>query len=193
MNSTAKIIIVLTLITVISGGILAVLDVYTKPRIEAHQNQLKNAAVAEVLPSNDKVETLKKDNLTYYKATKKNKIVAYAFQVSGGGYQSELVVMVGVTADFSEIIAAKIISQVETPGLGTKIENDPSNKEHPTWFMDQFKGLKINPAITYVKNAKPSKKTEIEAITGATISSAAVVDILNKGIAEAKALLSIKK
>lgn len=189
MNSTAKIIIVLTLLTVISGGILAVLDTYTKPRIEAHQNQLKSAAVSEVLPDNVKVETLKKNKLTYYKATQKNKIVAYAFQVSGGGYQSELVVMVGVTPDFSEIIAAKIISQVETPGLGTKIEKDPSNKEHPTWFMDQFKGLKINPAITYVKNAKPSKNTEVQAITGATISSVAIVDILNKQIKAAKAII----
>ncbi len=189
MNSTAKIIIVLTLITVISGGVLAVLDTYTKPRIEAYQNQLKKEAVSEVLPDNVKVETLEKNNLTYYKATKNNKVVAYAFQVSGGGYQSELVVMVGVTADFSEIIAAKIISQVETPGLGTKIEKDPSNKEHPTWFMDQFKGLKINPAITYVKNAKPSKDTEVQAITGATISSAAIVDILNKQIKAAKAII----
>ena len=189
MNSTAKIIIVLTLITVISGGVLAVLDTYTKPRIEAYQNQLKKEAVSEVLLDNVKVETLEKNNLTYYKATKNKKVVAYAFQASGGGYQSELVVMVGVTADFSEIIAAKIISQVETPGLGTKIENDSSNKEHPTWFMDQFKGLKINPAITYVKNAKPSKDTEVQAITGATISSAAIVDILNKQIKAAKAII----
>ncbi|MCD6447322.1 MAG: FMN-binding protein [Candidatus Marinimicrobia bacterium] len=55
--------------------------------------------------------------------------------------------------------------------------------------MDQFKGLKINPVITYVKNAKPSKNTEIQAITGATISSAAIVDILNKQIKAAKAII----
>ncbi len=189
MNNTAKIIIVLTLLTVISGAVLAVLDSYTKPRIEAYQNQLKNAAVAEVLPQNVKVESTEKEDFTYYTATKAGEVVAYAFQVSGGGYQSELVVMVCVTPDFSEIIATKVISQVETPGLGTKIENDPTNKEHPTWFMDQFKGLKINPTITYVKNAKPSKDTEIQAITGATISSAAIVDILNKQIKTAKAII----
>ena len=189
MNNTAKIIIVLTLLTVISGAVLAVLDSYTKPRIEAYQNQLKNAAVAEVLPQNVKVESTEKEDFTYYTATKAGEVVAYAFQVSGGGYQSELVVMVCVTPDFSEIIATKVISQVETPGLGTKIENDPTNKEHPTWFMDQFKGLKINPTITYVKNVKPSKDTEIQAITGATISSAAIVDILNKQIKTAKAII----
>lgn len=189
MNNTAKIIIVLTLITIISGGVLAILDSYTKPRIEAYKTEAKNEAVSDVLPKNVKIETLVKNDLTYYKASKNKEVVAYAFQVSGGGYQSELVLMVGVSADFSEIIAAKILSQVETPGLGTKIENDPSNKEDPGWFMNQFKDLTVDPEIIYVKNIKPSKKNEIQAITGATISSAAIVDILNKGIQKYKAII----
>ena len=190
MNNTAKIIIVLTLITVISGGILAVLDSFTGPRIEAYQNQVRNKAVADVLPANVRIETIEKGDMIIYKAVKSGETVGYAFQVSGGGYQSELKVMVGVTADFSTIIATKIISQVETPGLGTKIEEDPSNKEKPAWFMDQFKDVTVAPAISYVKNVTPSKdKGQIMAITGATISSAAVVDILNKGIETAKTVL----
>ena len=190
MNKTAKIIIVLTIITVISGGVLAVLDSFTGPKIRDYQNKLKNEAVAQVLPKGVSIETIEKEDKIIYKATLNGKEVGYAFQVSGGGYQSELVIMVGVTPDFSEIIGTKMIAQVETPGLGTKIEDDPSKKDNPGWFMAQFKGVKTLPAITYVKNAKPSKATEIEAITGATISSAAVVDILNKGINEAKALLN---
>jgi len=190
MNNTAKIIIVLTIITIISGGVLAVLDAYTKPRIDAYQNKLKNEAVAQVLPGGVKTDVIEKGDKLIYEATKNGTVVGYAFQVSGGGYQSELVIMVGVTADFSEIIGTKMIAQVETPGLGTKIEDDPSKKDDPGWFMNQFKGVKTVPAISYVKNAKPSKATEIEAITGATISSAAVVDILNNGIKEAKALLN---
>lgn len=190
MNNTAKIIIVLTIITIISGGVLAVLDSYTKPRIDAYQNKLKNEAVAQVLPEGVKTKAIEKGDKIIYEATKKGDVVGYAFQVSGGGYQSELVIMVGVTPDFTEIIGTKMIAQVETPGLGTKIEDDPSKKDDPGWFMAQFKGVKTVPAITYVKNAKPSKATEIEAITGATISSAAVVDILNNGIKEAKALLN---
>jgi Na+-translocating ferredoxin:NAD+ oxidoreductase RnfG subunit len=50
MNNTAKIIIVLTFITIIAGGVLAVLDSFTRPKIEAYQNNLKNEAVSEVLP-----------------------------------------------------------------------------------------------------------------------------------------------
>ena len=170
MNKTAMIIIVLTIITVISGGVLAVLDYFTGPKIRDYQNKLKNEAVAQVLPKGVSIETIEKEDKIIYKATLNGKEVGYAFQVSGGGYQSELVIMVGVTPDFSEIIGTKMIAQVETPGLGTKIEDDPSKKDNPGWFMAQFKGVKTLPAITYVKNAKPSKATEIEAITGATIT-----------------------
>jgi electron transport complex protein RnfG len=166
------------------------LDSFTRPKIEAYQNLLKNEAVSQVLPQNVRIETVEKDGMTFYKAMKNGDVAGYAFQVSGGGYQSELILMVGVTPDFKQIIAAKIISQVETPGLGTKIEDDPSNKEQPGWFMDQFKGVKVDPAIVYVKNVKPSKGNEIQAITGATISSAAIVDILNKEINAAKAVLN---
>jgi electron transport complex protein RnfG len=156
MNSTTKIIFVLTLITIISGGILAVLDSFTRPKIEAHQEEVKNAAIYDVLPQGVEVEKevvkIDGEDREIYKAIESNEVVGYAFQVSGGGFQSELVFMVSVMPDFSEIVSAKILSQVETPGLGTKIENDPSNREDPAWFMQQFTGLKLKPAITYVKN-----------------------------------------
>lgn len=186
---TAKIIIVLTVITIISGGVLAVLDSFTKPRIESYQNKLKNEAVSQVLPEGVKVTKIEKEDMTFYKATKNGEDAGYAFQVSGGGYQSDLVLMVGVSPDFSEILGLKIISQMETPGLGTKIEEDKTNKDDPAWFTRQFVGVKTVPSIIYVKG-KPSKNNEIEAITGATISSAAVVDILNKQIQAAKAVLN---
>ncbi|MBW6458047.1 MAG: FMN-binding protein [FCB group bacterium] len=187
MSNTPKIIIVLTAITLISGGVLALLDTYTRPRIERYKEQVKNTAVYEVLPQNDRVREVKKGDYTFYVAYRGNEMTALAFQASGGGYQSELVLMIGVTIDFSEITGAKILAQLETPGLGTKIADDPAKKDNPGWFMDQFKGLKTQPQITYVKNAPRAKDTDIEVITGATISSVAIVRILNEHIAKAKA------
>ncbi|MFA6618997.1 MAG: RnfABCDGE type electron transport complex subunit G [Candidatus Neomarinimicrobiota bacterium] len=178
MNNTAKIIVVLTIISIISGGVLAVLDSFTRPRIEDYAEKVKNAAIYDVLPESVKVEVIKvkidDEEREVYKAIKKNEVVAYAFQVSGSGFQSDLVLMVGVSPDFSELNSLKILSQMETPGLGTRIEEE--------WFIEQFKGLKLKPSVTYIKNAKPSKDNEIQAITGATISSAAIVDILNTEI-----------
>lgn len=192
MNNTAKIIIVLTLITLISGAVLALLDSYTRPKIESYRKIQENNAIAEVLPENDRIKEIVQDGYVFYEAYRKNELVGVAFQVSGGGYQSELVLMLGVSPDFSRITGLKILSQVETPGLGTKIEKDESNKQDPGWFINQFKGLRILPSITYVKNAAPSRETEIQAITGATVSSKAVVDILNTHIKKAKAARGIE-
>jgi len=184
-NNTVKMIVVLTGIGLFSGAILAVLDGYTRPKIKEHKLQVKNQAVKTVMPANDRIEKITKGELDFYVAYKKNGINAVAFQVAGSGFQSELSFMVGVTPDFRTITGLTILDQKETPGLGTKIESDPSH-ENPTWFIDQFIGLKTVPEITYVKNAEPSGGSQVQAITGATISSKAVVNILNDEISTAK-------
>ncbi|MDD3095309.1 MAG: FMN-binding protein [Candidatus Neomarinimicrobiota bacterium] len=192
MSNTPKIIIVLTLITLISGAVLALLDSYTRPKIDNYRKIQENQAIAEVLPENDRINEVAKDGYVFYEAYRKHELVGVAFQVSGGGYQSELVLMLGLSPDFSRIIGLKILSQVETPGLGTKIEKDESNKEDPGWFINQFKDLRTLPSISYVKNASPSRDTEIQAISGATVSSKAIVDILNTHIKKAKAARGIE-
>lgn len=188
MSNTSKIIIVLTVIALFSGGVLGVLDSYTRPIIEQHREESRKNALKEVLPQNDGIHKVEKEDSIFYVAYKGDNKIALAFEASGGGYQSNLALMVGVTMDFSEITGVKILEQLETPGLGTRIEDDPANRENRSWFMDQFKGLAARQGITYVKNAKPQKDTEIEAITGATVSSGSVVRILNQHIQKAAAL-----
>ena len=82
----------------------------------------------------------------------------------------------------------QLLEQIETPGLGTKIVVDPSKETDQFWFPAQFKGKKLVPGITAIKNKKPSNDSEIQAISGATISSKAVVDILNKEMTKARKL-----
>ena len=53
---------------------------------------------------------------------------------------------------------------------------------------NNFKGLETSPKVEWVKNEIPDKPNEIEAITGATISSKSVVAIINNGIAKAREL-----
>lgn len=83
----------------------------------------------------------------------------------------------------TKIIGVNLFQQAETPGLGNKISDDPT-RDNPNWFMEQFEGLKLaNRDIDYVKNKKPDHASgEIQAITGATISSKSVVNIINKAI-----------
>ena len=68
----------------------------------------------------------------------------------------------------------EVLEQVETPGLGTKVTEEP--------FTSQFVNLNVNPEITWVKGIKPQNPNEIQAITGATISSKAIVRIINEGV-----------
>jgi Na+-translocating ferredoxin:NAD+ oxidoreductase subunit G len=86
----------------------------------------------------------------------------------------------GLSEDLEKIIAIEILDQIETPGLGTKIVEEP--------FTTQFIQLETNPNVAWVKGVEPSKPNEIQTITGATISSKAVVSIINDGLTKLKKL-----
>ncbi len=194
MSLSTKMIIVLTLITIFSGAILSTWDNFTKPAIEAYKLQELQKAIAEVLPQFDAYEEVKDGDMTLYVGVLEDipEPLGVAFEAVGNGFQGKISIMVGMKNDFSEIIGIKILEQIETPGLGTKIVEDPTNKKDPFWWPNQFKGLQTNPEIGVVKNIKPTKPTDIQAITGATISSQAVVNILNAQIERAKNIYGSK-
>ena len=89
--------------------------------------------------------------------------------------------MVGLTPDLEKITGVAVLEQAETPGLGGRIAEKG--------FQDQFKGIVTDPAVGWVKNKAPEKDTDIQAVTGATISSRSVVTIINRSIAEIKQVL----
>jgi electron transport complex protein RnfG len=94
--------------------------------------------------------------------------------------------MVGVKQDLNKIQNIQVLESVETPGLGGKI----TTKD----FQQQFKGLNIKEGIKLLKGRRPKQvnmlsKTGVDAITGATISSKAVVDIINQKIVKIKEIM----
>lgn len=188
MNTSLKMIVVLTTIAILSGVVLSTWDGYTKPMIEYHKLQALKAAIKEVLPPHDSYEEITKNGITFYvgKSNESEDPVGIALNAVGNGFQGEVSMMVGLTADFSRITGLTVLAQVETPGLGTKIVEDPSNKSDPFWFPNQFRDLSVAPQIVVLKNQQPQKENEIQAITGATISSQAVAGILNNTIQIAK-------
>lgn len=189
MSTTTRMIMVLAVITTISGGILAAWDSFTQPEIEQHRLAKIKSAVADVLPHHDHYEEIQGGGKTFYVGKDASgKTVGIAFRAAGSGFQGEIAMMVGVTPDFEQVTGIAILEQIETPGLGSKIERDPSNRENPEWFTEQFQGVPTTPDITALKNETPDQPTEVQAITGATISSRAVVSILNRGIEQAKVI-----
>ncbi|MBU2513705.1 FMN-binding protein [bacterium] len=186
MKTALKMFLALTLISVLSGALLAAMDSYTAPRIQDNFYRDLIEAITLVLPKYDRYEEVNTNQYPIYvgKQEDLDDPVGLAFKVTGNGFQGKISIMIGVTPDFSHLTAIKILEQIETPGLGTKIVIDPSNKKDPYWFANQFKDLKLEPYIKLVKNVKPKNDNEIQAITGATISSKAVVRILNERIKE---------
>ncbi len=126
---------------------------------------------------------------------KKGGVEGAAFRVRGRGYSSDLVSVVGVDTA-GKIIRMRILSESETPGLGTRVEErasrsslwNPGKKSADggvPWFQEQFCGLAVDKEIGIersqewprmspaMRSALISNNT-ISALTGATISSRAV-------------------
>lgn len=196
MSTSTKMVLVLTIVAVLAGGILSSWEGFTGPMIEENKRLEQLKAVVTVLFGRDanpddvdieehkvRLTNHKNKEVEYQlfvgKKKGEEKPVGIAFMTNGNGFQGNVGIMMGVEMNFKKIKGITVLDQVETPGLGTKIVSDPSNKSNPTWFPDQFQGRSIEKPITVVKNMKPSNDSEIQAITGATISSRSVVKILN--------------
>lgn len=185
MNKSVYLVLVLTITASLSGGILAYFDTFTSKRIEAYQNNELKKAIRVVLPGIANSEQKTFDGKDFYIGKDSTgKIIGVAFVAVGDGFQSKIKIFVGMDPSMQTILALKVMEQAETPGLGSKIIDDPADKENRGWFTKQFENLDVSKGITFVKNKKPSKPGEIQAITGATISSKSVVYLLNNEISK---------
>jgi electron transport complex protein RnfG len=162
----------LMLITAIAATALAGIYNVTKPRIEAQKALALDRALTVALPDipREAIFAVEQDeNVLYYvgyKTPEKNDLVGFAFVAYGPGYSSTIETMVGVDS-LGAILGMKVLSQVETPGLGTKVEEVKYGQDDP-WFTRQFLG-KTADAVAVDKDGG-----DIQSITGATISSRAL-------------------
>jgi electron transport complex protein RnfG len=181
MNKVVQMLLGLTSIGIISGGLLAVVSDWADPFIAANQKAATEAAIFRVKPEGKKYEQIKNAGFELYKVMNENdQNSGYALVYEGNGFSGKIRLIAGLSEDLNNISAIEVLDQVETPGLGTKIVEEP--------FTSQFLKLETTPKIDWVKGEKPDKANEIQTITGATISSKAVVAILNDGISRLKKL-----
>ena len=154
-------ILLLTAVVAISVNVLNLTDRMTRDKIEAQEAQKIQNFLAEMFPEMNRSE-FKDDIYILYSGEDK---IGYAFLAVGKGYGGDINILVGLEdkATIKDII---IISQTETPGLGTRITE--------SFFTSQFSGVSLdNVALT--KN-----DGQIDAITGSTISSRAVVEAIRE-------------
>lgn len=180
-----RMIIVLTSVMVLSGLILALANTVFQPQIQANQRKALEVSLAAIFPKAKapKFTRLSTDKMELYKgADASGKLLGYAVSVVTNGYGGPINLIVGLAPDLKSIVGMEVVSDTETPGMGARIAED--------WFRNQFDGLNPVDTITYVKNAKPDpKKNQIEAISGATISTKAVLTGLNSTLSDAVALI----
>jgi electron transport complex protein RnfG len=166
-----KLTVVLVIISMIAGLATAVANSKTKERIAAQQLYIQRAAVEAVFPDGVEIEEREGGGTLPYKywsASRDGKIIGYAFKISGQGYAGDIIFMVSSDLD-GKILGMTVLEHTETPGLGSKAQAEVS---------PQFIG-KESPFSVVKANAKNS---EIQAITGATITTKAIVDIVNSAI-----------
>lgn len=181
MNNVVKMIITLSVIGIVSGGLLSRIDNWADPLIAANQKKQTEEAIFKVQPEAKAYENMNIPGMELYKVKDAGSSdIGYSLVYSGNGFQGKIRLMIGISSDLENITRMEVLEQVETPGLGTKVTEEP--------FTDQFKKLQTSPQIGWVKGVPPTKPNEIQAITGATISSKAVVVIMNEGITKLRTL-----
>ncbi|MBE3131161.1 MAG: FMN-binding protein, partial [Acidobacteria bacterium] len=102
----------------------------------------------------------------------------YVFVRSGPGLWGEITTTVGFDAELASLTGVDFLKQSETPGLGARISEK--------WFTEQFRGKKG--PFTTVGEGEPAAENQFDAITGASITSNAVLSILNTTIDQVKDL-----
>lgn len=126
------------------------------------------------------------DNETdVYQALDANKkSLGFSFVGTGSGFQDKIKLVIAVNADCSKLMGFDVLFSNETPGFGSRMTED--------WFLEQFVGAPAG-QLSLIKTGNTEEKDdEIVAITGATVTSTAVVNIFNNHIAKLKELLKEK-
>ncbi len=177
-----KLLITLTLVMILSGLVLAATFQGLTDRIEENRVAALNASLAAVFGGDADAtfaELPGSDETTIYEGTAANgTALGYAVRLPAQGYGGQITLLVGLGPDLRSIRGIEVVEHIETPGLGGRITE--------TEFREQFVGLDTQIDLSYVKNIEPNADVnEVQAISGATITSSAIVTGINEGLAQA--------
>lgn len=185
MSLSARMILVLTCVGLISGGFLAGVGLWTKDKIAFNVKQEIELAIKTVVPGTAVSEKLHEERAftVYAGKAEDGTLVGYAVYASGAGFQDTITLMFGTDIELQKLTRLTILKQTETPGLGANIEKDDL-------FLKFWEARDIQADLTLHKPAASSPNeltpTEINTITGATISSEAVLNIVNLSLEKLK-------
>jgi electron transport complex protein RnfG len=173
----------LTMICIVTSGILAFVNTKTAGPIAYSKKQRLEEAVKLVVPDFDNspldeswmAEVASGDSLRIYPARKNGKLIGAAIESNSmKGFGGEIKVLVGLDVN-GKLLDYAVLQHAETPGLGDKMG---------TWFKtDKNKQSIIGKDLSLGMLNVSKDDGEVDAITAATISSRAFLDAVNRAYA----------
>ncbi len=176
-------------IAMVSGLLVVLAYQITRPMIEANQRAAVARAISQVIPGAVShrafiidesglrpAEEGERGDIIYAGYDEKGRLVGIAARASAQGYADIIHMLYGYDPRCQCIRGLKVLKMAETPGLGDRIKSDPA-------FLKNFQALDarlsadgkdLEHRIVTVKHGKKRHPWEIDAISGATISSRAV-------------------
>ena len=189
-----QLLLTLTVAGALAGLAVVLLYDWTRPRVEAHKAAVLREAIEEVLHAPRRADTLwlasgrlsespptgeraKKVERVYLGFDAAGAPTGYAIQVVEPGFSDPITLLIGYDAARRELLGMKVLESKETPGIADKVVQPV--------FTSQFRGRVV--PLTGIKREDSGKmttdRTAVVMITGATISSRAVLRGINKAIA----------
>lgn len=187
MTLSSRMVIVLTSVGILSGALLSTVGILTRARIEANRLKEIEEAIVSVVPgtkTNTKIYE-EKDFTVYTTRDEQGQVKGFAIYTSGTGFQDKIVLMFGTDANINKIFRLTILDQKETPGLGAKITDEET-------FLKYWENKDCSQPLALKKPPVAQEElgpSEINAITGATISSEAVLNTVNASLAKLRSLI----
>ncbi len=185
--SSLRLVLTLAIAGLVSG--VAIIGIYesTLPTITANKARELREAVFKVLPGVSRMQALvyrdgsimavpepgKDEPVVYGGYDDRGDFVGYAMPGAGPGFQDTIAILYGYVPQEKRVVGMEVLESRETPGLGDKIYKDLD-------FVAEFSALSVEPEIVAVKKGTSTQPNEVDAITGATISSKAIVRIINE-------------
>ena len=178
---------------------LLIVSVYqlTKPRIDRNKAEALQRAIFHVLPEarssttfrlgeGENFEILQGEGaggrLVHAGYDESERLIGFALEAQGMGYADVIRILYGYSFAEDAVVGIRVLETKETPGLGDKIETDPEflqNFERLDASLTEDLSAILHP-VEMVKHGNKEHPWQVDAITGATISSRAIADMLSK-------------
>ena len=172
------------------GLLIAVTSAGLSPRIRQNEINKRNRLVSALLPEakdfillDEQIEIQssrgKNENIEIYKAmSEADECVGWSFEAVGSGFADKIKLVIALDKNFEKIAGFDVLLSNETPGFGDQIKYD--------YYRDQFKGAPAGELKLVTIGERSKIDSEIVAISGATISSEAVVEIVSNSVTKVK-------